>query len=115
MRLTAAQRDRACGVLLATAAGDALGAGYEFGPPLPPDAPVEMKGGGSLGWAPGGGTDDTAMAVGSPETAAAGADLRTAVAQDAIIARWCAWAAEARDIGSQTAGVLGSLRSEHAA
>ena len=30
-RLTSAQMDRACGVLLAAACGDALGAGYEFG------------------------------------------------------------------------------------
>ena len=33
MKLTTAQSDRACGALLATAAGDALGAGYEFGTP----------------------------------------------------------------------------------
>ena len=39
MELTTAQLDRACGVLLATAAGDALGAGYEFGPPLADGAP----------------------------------------------------------------------------
>ena len=32
MDLTTVQLDRARGVLLATAAGDALGAGYEFGP-----------------------------------------------------------------------------------
>jgi ADP-ribosylglycohydrolase len=55
--------DRACGALLAAAAGDALGAGYEFGPPLPLTAAAEMKGGGSLGWAPGEWTDDTSMAV----------------------------------------------------
>lgn len=30
MKLNAIQKDRAAGVLLATAAGDALGAGYEF-------------------------------------------------------------------------------------
>jgi ADP-ribosyl-[dinitrogen reductase] hydrolase len=113
--LTTAQLDRACGALLATAAGDALGAGYEFGPPLPSDAPVEMKGGGSFGWAPGEWTDDTSMAVAIAETAAGSADLRTAVAQDAIIARWCAWAVEARDIGAQTAGVLGAVRSSAAA
>ena len=47
MTLTAAQRDRACGALLGAAAGDALGAGYEFGPPLAPDAPVDMIGGGT--------------------------------------------------------------------
>ena len=35
--LTSAQTDRAAGVLLGTACGDALGAGYEFGPPLPRD------------------------------------------------------------------------------
>jgi len=32
MTLTTAQLDRACGVLLGTTAGDALGAAYEFGP-----------------------------------------------------------------------------------
>jgi len=115
MRLTTAQLDRACGVLLATAAGDALGAGYEFGPPLPPDAPVEMKGGGSLGWAPGEWTDDTSMALVIAEAAATGADLRTIAAQDAITARWCAWAMEAKDIGMQTARVLGEVRNGTAA
>jgi ADP-ribosylglycohydrolase len=44
MDLTTAQRDRACGALLGTAAGDALGAGYEFGEPLRPDQPVAMIG-----------------------------------------------------------------------
>ena len=39
-RLSAPQADRAAGVLLATACGDALGAGYEFGPPLPATAPI---------------------------------------------------------------------------
>jgi ADP-ribosyl-[dinitrogen reductase] hydrolase len=87
MSLSTAQLDRACGVLLATAAGDALGAGYEFGPPLPDDAPVTMSGGGSLGWAPGEWTDDTSMAVAIAEVLAAGGDLRAAPAQDAIIAR----------------------------
>jgi len=107
--------DRACGALLATAAGDALGAGYEFGPPLPLNAAVEMKGGGSPGWAPGEWTDDTSMAVAIAEMAAGGADLRAAVTQDAITARWRAWAAEARDIGTQTAAVLGTARAGTAA
>lgn len=115
MRLTTAQLDRACGVLLATAAGDALGAGYEFGPPLPTDAPVEMTGGGSFNWAPGEWTDDTSMALAIAETAATGADLRTTAAQDAITARWCAWAMEAKDIGMQTARVLGEVRRGTAA
>ena len=57
--LTTAQVDRAAGVLLGIACGDALGAPYEFGPPLRPDIAVTMKGGGSFGWSPGEWTDDT--------------------------------------------------------
>ena len=110
MTLTTAQLDRACGVLLATAAGDALGAGYEFGPPLPAGAPVAMAGGGQFDWAPGEWTDDTSMAVAVAETAAAGGDLRTAGAQDAVTARWRAWAAGAKDIGAQTSRVLAAAR-----
>ena len=108
MELTTAQLDRACGVLLGTAAGDALGAGYEFGPPLPADTLVTMKGGGSLGWAPGEWTDDTSMALAIAEVGATGADLRGTAAQDAIIARWADWAQTARDVGIQTAEVLGA-------
>ncbi|HEY1820971.1 MAG TPA: ADP-ribosylglycohydrolase family protein, partial [Trebonia sp.] len=115
MNLTTAQLDRACGVLLATAAGDALGAGYEFGPPLPPGAPVTMKGGGTFGWAPGEWTDDTSMALAVAEAAAAGADLRTAPAQDAVTARWAHWAQDAPDVGSQTRAVLGAVRNGTAA
>ncbi len=43
-----AQSDRAAGALLAMAAGDALGAGYEFGPPLADDVDVRMAGAGSV-------------------------------------------------------------------
>ncbi|BBY07101.1 hypothetical protein [Mycobacterium noviomagense] len=53
MESTAAQRDRACGALLGTAAGDALGAGYEFARPLGPGQPVEMIGGGLGPFKPG--------------------------------------------------------------
>jgi ADP-ribosylglycohydrolase len=105
-KLTTAQLDRAVGVLLATAAGDALGAGFEFGPPLPPDAPVGMVGGGTFGWAPGEWTDDTAMAVVLARTAADGMDLRDAAAQDVVAADWAEWARTARDVGSQTRSVL---------
>ena len=61
--LTADQADRAGGVLMGQACGDALGAPYEFHAPLPPHEPVEMTGGGDYGWAPGEWTDDTAMTV----------------------------------------------------
>ena len=42
--------DRVEGVLLATAAGDALGAPYEFKPPRGPELEVAMVGGGP--WEP---------------------------------------------------------------
>lgn len=110
MKLTAAQLDRSCGVLLATAAGDALGAGYEFGPPIPDEVRVAMVGGGSFGWQPGEWTDDTSMALAIAETAATGADLREVAAQDKIVARWEDWARTAKDVGVQTRRVLGSVR-----
>ncbi len=107
MKLTTAQRDRACGVLLATAAGDALGAGYEFGPPVPAEVEVTMRGGGAFRWARGEWTDDTSMAIAIAEVAARGLDLRTEQAQDAIVARWYAWSRTASDVGNQTRHVLG--------
>jgi ADP-ribosyl-[dinitrogen reductase] hydrolase len=88
MELTAAQRDRACGALLGAAAGDALGAGYEFGPPLAPDAPVDMIGGGLGPFEPGEWTDDTSMAIPIAKKAATGADLRDEQAQDDIVESW---------------------------
>lgn len=111
MTLTAAQRDRACGVLLATAAGDALGAGYEFGPSLSPDTPVDMIGGGLGPFKPGEWTDDTSMAIAIAEIAATGADLRSEEAQDYMARRWHAWAKTAKDVGMQTRSVLSTAGS----
>jgi ADP-ribosyl-[dinitrogen reductase] hydrolase len=111
MKLTAAQRDRACGALLATAAGDALGAGYEFGLPMPPDAAVDMIGGGLGSFERGEWTDDTSMAVAIAETAASGADLRDEQAQDDIVGRWSIWARTAKDIGVQTSSVLSAAKA----
>jgi ADP-ribosylglycohydrolase/protein-tyrosine phosphatase len=106
MTLTTAQLDRACGVLLGTAAGDALGAPYEFGPPRRPELEVAMVGGGSFGWEPGEWTDDTSMAIGIAEVAATGADLRQEQALDAIGRRWHEWSQDAKDVGVQTRSVL---------
>lgn len=103
-------RDRIAGVLVATACGDALGAGYEFGPPLPPDASVGMVGGGPFGFAPGEWTDDTSMAIAIAEAVRTGADLREADVQDQIVQRWIAWTYDANDIGNQTRAVLGATR-----
>ena len=88
VHLTSAQADRAAGVLLATACGDALGAAYEFGPPLPDDTDVAMIGGGPFGWAPGEWTDDTSMAIPIARAAATGADLRDEAVLDGIAAAW---------------------------
>ena len=62
VRLDFAQTDRAAGVLLGVACGDALGAGYEFQPARIHGEPVAMVGGGGFGWEPGEWTDDTQMA-----------------------------------------------------
>ena len=53
--LDGGQLHRAAGVLLTMAAGDALGAGYEFSGPYPPDMAVLMKGGGAFDWGARGG------------------------------------------------------------
>ncbi len=100
------REDRIEGVLLATAAGDALGAPYEFGPARGPELDVAMVGGGP--WEPGEWTDDTAMAIAIAEVAATGADLRSAAAQDAIVQRWYQWSRTAKDVGIQTGTVLRS-------
>ncbi len=104
--------DRVEGVLLAAAAGDALGAPYEFGPARGPELEVAMVGGGV--WEPGEWTDDTAMAIAIGQVAATGADLRDASAQDALVARWLDWSHHAKDVGLQTGSVLrGAARAGH--
>jgi ADP-ribosyl-[dinitrogen reductase] hydrolase len=106
MTLTTAQLDRAIGVLLGTAAGDALGAAYEFGSPRGPELEVAMVGGGAFGWEPGEWTDDTSMAIAIAEVAATGADLRDEEALDALVRRWHEWSQHANDVGVQTRSVL---------
>lgn len=100
------QLDRALGVLLASAAGDALGAGYEFNAPLPPAEPIGMVGGGLGSFEPGEWTDDTSMAIAIAEIAATGADLRSHSSLDRLVERWHQWSATAPDIGVQTYTVL---------
>jgi ADP-ribosyl-[dinitrogen reductase] hydrolase len=112
MALTTARIDRACGVLLATAAGDALGAPYEFQAARGKEKDVAMVGGGGFGWAPGEWTDDTSMAIAIAEVAATGADLRDDAAQNAIVERWHGWSRSAKDVGVQTSNVLGALGAQ---
>jgi ADP-ribosylglycohydrolase len=70
MTSTTAHIDRAVGVLLGTAAGDALGAAFEFGPPRGPELEVAMVDGGSFGWEPGERADDGSIAIAIAEVAA---------------------------------------------
>ena len=106
--------DRAAGAVLASACGDALGAGYEFGPPMPQVMPVRMKGGGSFDWEPGEWTDDTSMAIPILRVLARGSKLEGA-ALDEIAGAWIDWAAEAKDVGHQTREVCAAAQNHSAA
>lgn len=103
----AARRDRVAGVMVGTAVGDALGAGYEFGSaPLGPDGP-DMIGGGLGDFAPGQWTDDTTMAWCVLDVAAQGRGLLSEDALDAVARHFRAWYDSGpRDIGNQTSAVL---------
>ncbi|MET9491512.1 ADP-ribosylglycohydrolase family protein [Nocardia sp. NPDC006630] len=106
MELTAEQADRAAGVLLGTAAGDALGAGYEFTHPSP-NIVIEMKGGGAFNWAPGEWTDDTSMAVAVARAAAESVNLHEEPGLDAVAAEFITWwDSKPADVGAQTSQVL---------
>ncbi|WP_229684203.1 ADP-ribosylglycohydrolase family protein [Nocardia camponoti] len=90
------------GVLVGGAAGDALGAGYEFSIPGR-DAVIGMVGGGPFDWAPGEWTDDTSMAlaVAFASINGPGTDL------EAVAAGFIAWYdSRPPDIGNQTRKVL---------
>ena len=114
--LSASQLDRAEGVLLAQACGDALGVPWELGH-RPADAgcgaePGDgfMQGGGLGPYAPGEWSDDTQMAVVIARVAATGADLTSRTALDAIANGFIDWhASVASDVGMQTRAVLGSV------
>ncbi|MDN5894763.1 MAG: ADP-ribosylglycohydrolase family protein, partial [Nocardioides sp.] len=111
MHLTTAQMDRAAGVLLATAAGDALGVPYEFARPPAAGELAEMKGGGLGNFEPGEWSDDTSMAVCIADVTATGADLTALEARDAVAEGFLRWyAGNPADIGIQTRAVLGATR-----
>ena len=107
LKLDVAQTDRAAGVLLALACGDALGVPYEFAVPPRPGELAVMSGGGLGDFAPGEWSDDTSMAVAIAEVAATGADLTSEDALDAIAAGFLRWFHDGPpDIGIQTRAVL---------
>ena len=115
--LDPAQVDRVRGALAGMACGDALGAGYEFGPPLAADEPVGMVGGGTFGWEPGEWTDDTQMATVILDAALTAADRGGHLLEnlDQVTTAWSAWSLHAPDVGMQTKSVLRSARSTSAA
>ncbi|MEU4097284.1 ADP-ribosylglycohydrolase family protein [Streptomyces sp. NPDC026673] len=105
--LDARGTDRAAGVLLGAAVGDALGVPYEFKATLREDQQPRMTGGGLGPYKPGEYSDDTQMQVCIAEVAATGADLRAPEALDAIAVNFRRWRSEgASDIGAQTRTVL---------
>jgi len=104
--LTDDQLDRAAGVLLGQACGDALGVPYESGPSLPAELRLEMSGGGLGHYRPGEWSDDTQMALCVAQVAA-GSDLTEAKALDDVAQRFLDWLrGGATDVGNLTRVVL---------
>ncbi|HVM26506.1 MAG TPA: ADP-ribosylglycohydrolase family protein, partial [Mycobacteriales bacterium] len=107
------QVDRAVGVLLGGAAGDALGVPYEFGSRRL-DPPARMLGGGLGEYAPGQWSDDTEMAMAVARVTATGADLRSPEALDDVARGFLEWhAGGPADIGIQTRRILGGASRTH--
>ena len=96
-----ATTDRAVGAVLASAAGDAMGAPYEFAGP-DPAAPCTLEGGGGFRWEPGEWTDDTQMALAVLTVLAAGETDPGEIGEAML--RW--FASRPRDVGNQTRAVL---------
>jgi ADP-ribosyl-[dinitrogen reductase] hydrolase len=103
--------ERIEGGLLGVAAGDALGATMEFWSPERIAAEygvhTEIVGGGTLGWQPGQGTDDTDLTACVARAYAEGYELK------GVAARFLEWYGGCpRDLGALTARALGWL-AEH--
>ena len=101
--------DRISGILVGAACGDALGAGYEFGPALDPSTHIYMCGQGAF--AAGEWTDDTAQMI-AIALAAEKYDINIAAGQNEIARNFVDWydsPAREKDIGIHTADVLGQL------
>jgi len=144
MRETSADElDRAAGVLLGAACGDALGVPYEFAPRLSAHQRPEMTGGGLGPYQPGEYSDDTQMAAAiaralaqaggdaahggddsgsavpagaAPGRGAPDGDALGAEVLDAIAENFLTWRFEgASDIGNQTRAILGTAAAARGA
>lgn len=96
--------DRAKGALLGTAVADALGAGYEFKPPLADDIPVVFKAGlFHLGEY----TDDTSLMIAVAKASANGDIVEN---PDLVAQEFRAWyESNPKDIGLQTRAVFSGV------
>lgn len=102
--------NRAAGVLVGQACGDALGVPYEFA--APPVGEPLMLGGGMGPYRPGEWSDDTQTAICIAQVAATGADLTTPAALDEIAAGFEGWfEGGASDVGIQTCALLAEIRT----
>lgn len=121
MPLTPTQLSRAIGVLLGTAAGDALGAGYEFGEAFEANSnlAVDMIGGGPFGFEPYEWTDDTAMAITLARGLASAASDSQSLSKtgqisnevlDNIVNGWYEWSLISKDVGAQTRSILSASK-----
>ena len=97
--------DRAAGVLLGHACGDALGVPYEA--TSPPVGEAVMKGGGEGRYDPGEWSDDTQITLCVARVAAQGGDLSSPAALDAVAEAFAAWLRDgATHVGTQTRTIL---------
>lgn len=106
--LTPQQLDRAVGAVTASAAGDALGAPYEFRASTLPPTPITLHA--APPWELGEWTDDTSMAVPILQAVARRKPLDDARTLAAIVGEWIGWARQAKDVGLQTRAVLAGIR-----
>lgn len=116
MKLSKDQRDRAAGVLLGCAVGDALGVPFEFKPPqkfAPEDLPLGMPGGGPFNFAPGEWSDDTQMTLCIARAAYDGLDLSGKKGLERVARAFSGWyAGHPRDVGGQVSSVLATARTK---
>lgn len=104
--------DRAIGAVLGSAAGDALGSQYEFGPSMP-DSTAVTFGIGHFGHGLGEWTDDTSMAMPMLLALSRGESLGDPETLGRIVAEWREWSLASRDVGNQTRAVLGALAGDY--
>lgn len=112
MKLTADQLDRAHGILVGAAIGDALGVPYEFGAAKIAFGAVPQMIGGGLGpYEPGEWSDDTQMTICIAEALMSDPSRALPGLQDDIAYRFLAWESNgASDIGAQTLQVIRTAR-----